>query len=154
MNGYELFGAGIVTQEGHYHPLHAMIFVEIWYKSLYNGWISFLKRCLKKTKAWLVIIDRGFKNQYFLQAILQAGRQFLIRIDEDMLVLIEDIVQIKKDEMRKKGRKKKFPGRVSVKINKQILKQKGVRDLAVNNLPILISFSPCTSSEKLRHIII
>jgi len=131
-----------------------MIFVEIWYKSLYNGWISFLKRCLKKTKAWLVIIDRGFKNQYFLQAILQAGRQFLIRIDEDMLVLIEDIVQIKKDEMRKKGRKKKFPGRVSVKINKQILKQKGVRDLAVNNLPILISFSPCTSSEKLRHIII
>ena len=131
-NGYELFGAGIVTQEGHYYALHAMIFVEFWYKSLYNGWISFLKRCLKKTKAWLVIIDRGFKNQYFLQAILQAGRQFLIRIDDDMLVMLEDIVQVKKDGM-KKGKKKKFPGRVSVKINQQILKQKGVIEIKMND---------------------
>lgn len=128
VNGYELFWAGIVTQEGYYYSLHTMIFIEKWYKSIFNWWIYFLKRCLKKTKAWLVIIDRWFKNQYFLQAILQANRQFLIRIDDTMLMLLEDIVQIKKDapkkNQKKKWRKKKFPGRVSIKISKHIHKEK------------------------------
>jgi len=43
---------------------------------------------------------------------------------------------------------------VVARLHKKYTDNGWLRDLAVNNLPILISFSPCTSSEKLRHIII
>lgn len=126
VNGYEMFGAGIVTAEGQYYPLDIMIYLEEKYKSLFCGWIKFLKKCLKKTKAKLVVMDRGFKNQYLMQSILQAGRNFLIRIDDNMLVLLEDFLLLKKDTKKRKGRKKKFPGKVSVSIKKKILKPKEV----------------------------
>lgn len=132
VNGYEMFGAGIVTAEGHYYPLDILIYLEEKYKSLFCGWIKFLKKCLKKTKAKLVVIDRGFKNQYFLRAILQTGRNFLIRIDDSMLVLLADFLQFKKDKKKKRGRKKKFPGRKSISIKKQILKKKETLTIKTN----------------------
>jgi hypothetical protein len=128
--GVELFGAGIVTTEGKYYPLDMKVYEPKKWYSLYQAWISFLNRCLEKTKAKLVVIDRGFRNQYFLRTILDAGRGFLIRIDDDMLVLLDDYLEIRRSRVssqrkgkRKRGRKKKFKTKYQVKIKKQITKK-------------------------------
>lgn len=74
----------------------------------------------------LIIIDRGFQNKYFLKTILNHKRNFLIRIGADMMLLMDDIFQLQKDNQKKKGRKKKFPGKITAKISKQIKKTKGI----------------------------
>jgi len=135
VNGYELFGAAIVTAGGYHYPLHVMLFFPEKWRSVFCGWISFLRRCLRKTKAKLVVIDRGFRNKYFLHAIREAKRHFLVRVDESISGLFPELLRTKKKrnrkgggaEKRRRGRKKKFPGRSSLSLTAHLKKSKDVR---------------------------
>jgi hypothetical protein len=85
--GYEVFGAAVRGRDLTY-PLGLKIYeAEKWW-SVWQAWIHFLKWCLKRTRAMLVIVDRGFRNGYFLQAILQENRNFLLRVQKDLSIWI------------------------------------------------------------------
>jgi len=61
-----------------------------------------------------------------LKTILNEGREFLVRIDDTMTILIKDKKQEIKDNNRQRGRKKVFPGRKSVSIASIIKKKKAI----------------------------
>lgn len=107
VSGYEVFGAAIVTASGITYPLTLKIYDPRKWDSVFQAWIKFLRWCLRRTKAMLVVVDRGFRNAFFLAAIIAEGRQFLVRVTVTMPVLVkaETILQ------KKRGRQPCFPGR-------------------------------------------
>jgi Transposase DDE domain len=105
--GYEVFGAAIVTAEGDKYPLTLKIFDPRKWDSVFQGWIKFLRWCLRRTKAMLVVVDKGFRNSFLLAAVLAEGRQFLVRVT----ITIPVWVKTGKKHEKKRGRQPRFPGR-------------------------------------------
>lgn len=102
--GYEAFGAAVRGKSLTYVLGLKIYEPEKWW-SVWQAWIHFLKWCLKRTKAMLVIVDRGFRNGYFLQAILQEKRNFLVRAQKDLSIWI---CAKKNFKSRKKADKRDF----------------------------------------------
>lgn len=128
VNGLALFGASIRTTEGKRYPLDFMLFVEKQWLSQWKAWQAFAEHLSHMTKGMLWILDRGFRNQYFLAHILKLKRLFLIRVSISLNVLIpmtqkEIKAQEKKDKLKKqRGRKKQFPNRKLVSVEKWMKK--------------------------------
>jgi hypothetical protein len=87
VNGYEAFGAAVRGRDLTYALGLKIYEPEKWW-SVWQAWIHFLKWCLKRTKSMLVIVDRGFRNGYFLQAILQEKRNFLVRAQKELSIWV------------------------------------------------------------------
>lgn len=105
VNGYEAFGAA-VRGRGATYPLGLKTYQAEKWKSIWQAWIDFLKWCLERTKSKLVIVDRGFRNGYFLQTILEAKRNFLVRAQQDLVMWV---VSKKNGKKRKEGDSQGFP---------------------------------------------
>lgn len=108
VNGYEAFGAAVLTATGIVYPLRLILFLPEQWLSQWHAWKIFLSWCFCNTKAWLVVIDRGFRNSHFLSAILQKKREFLVRATHTMPVWVPFKHKEKKHQ---RGRKKRFPNR-------------------------------------------
>lgn len=114
--GYEVFGAAVRGKSVTYVLALKIYEAEKWW-SLWQAWIHFLKWCLKHTKAMLVIVDRGFRNGYFLQAILQEKRNFLVRVQKDLSIWI---FSQKKLQKQKKGRRERFAERIKISLQTKL----------------------------------
>jgi len=108
VNGYEAFGAAVLTLTGIVYPLRLMLFLPERWLSQWHAWKNFLSWCFKTTKAWLVVIDRGFRNPYLLAFILRKKREFLVRATHTMPVWVP---MKRKEKKHCRGRKKRFSDR-------------------------------------------
>ena len=132
VNGLALFGASIRTAEGKRYPLDFMLFVEKRWLSQWKGWEAFAEHISHMTKGVLFILDRGFRNHYFLAHILKLKRLFLIRVSASLNVLIpmaekeiraqEKVDKLKNGKGKRRGRKKQFPHRKLISVEKWIKK--------------------------------
>lgn len=61
------------------------------FRSLWQGWLRILRRVFVYSKAKMVVLDAGFRNQYLLKFIMQNGRHFLIRVTGSMVIRSNDI---------------------------------------------------------------
>lgn len=110
VNGYEAFGAAVLTATGIVYPLRLMIFLPEKWLSQWHAWIVFLRWCFAHTQAWLVLVDRGFRNAALLGDILRKKREFLVRASLKMPVWLPLETKTKRGQ-RKHGRRKRFPNR-------------------------------------------
>lgn len=121
--GYEVFGAAIVTTGGIKYPLTLKIFDVRKWESVFQAWIKFLRWCLRRTKAMLVVVDKGFRNAFLLAAILAESRQFLVRVTITMPVWT--LMQEKYE--KKRGRQLRFPGREKKPVQKILDHRTGMK---------------------------
>lgn len=124
VRGYEAFGAAIVTASGITYPLRLLLHLPSKRKTLWQAWSVFLHWCLRHTKAWLVVVDRGFRNAFFLAIILCAQREFLVRATITMPVWVP---AERKPSRKKRGRKKRFPNREKKSVRQALRGQPGIR---------------------------
>lgn len=123
VRGYGVFGAAIVTKTGITYPLRLLLHLPSASKTVWQAWTVFLRWCLRYTKAWLVVVDRGFRNPFFLRAILNARREFLVRASITMPLWLS----VKREQQRKKrGRKKRFPGREKKSVAQALRRHQGI----------------------------
>lgn len=53
-----------------------------------HAWRKFIARVCAQTKAWIVVIDSGFREANMCKWITQViGKHFLVRIDNDAYIL-------------------------------------------------------------------
>lgn len=90
-NGYYFYLASIV------HPKYSHSSIADWlliapkayqFRSLWRGWMRILRRIFTYSKAKMVVLDAGFRNQYLLRFIMQNRRHFLIRATGSMIVSV------------------------------------------------------------------
>jgi hypothetical protein len=111
--GYEAFGAAIVTRAGITYPLRVLLHLPSQSQTLWQAWRVFLRWCFAHTKARLIVVDRGFRNPFFLAMILRAKREFLVRASRTMAVWVP---VKKKPQKKRRGRRKRFPGREKMNV--------------------------------------
>ena len=90
VNWLEVFWASIITKTEIRYMLNLVIFFKKLVKNskdirkwslLSEAWRKFIEKTLKNTKAWLVILDSGFKWANTCKRIFQVmKRHFLVRI--------------------------------------------------------------------------
>lgn len=89
-DGYYFYVASIVNLKRSHSYIADWILIApkaYHFKSMWMGWFRLLKRIFALTKAKLIVLDAGFRNQYLLQFIRRNGRFFLIRVTGDMMLL-------------------------------------------------------------------
>lgn len=121
--GYEVFGAAIVTASGIKYPLALKVYDPRKWDSVFQAWIKFLRWCLKRTKAVLVVVDKGFRNSFLLAAILEESRQFLVRVTYTMPVWM----LTKKKKEKKRGRQPRFPDREKLSVQNILDHREGIK---------------------------
>ena len=126
VTGYELCAASVVTLTGIKYVFDFLLYTkkEADSEGKYQIWIRLLKEVFQKTQAWLVILDSGFRNQYLLKFIIDAKRDFLIRV----LGTSHLIVKNKKKSIPLQKIKKGAPAQIhrSGKTIIRIWEQKGI----------------------------
>ena len=81
VNGFHLYGASIQTKTGRKYILDFMLFFKEKWLSEFDAWISFATKVAKKSKAWILVLDRGFRNRSLLNHIYhKLKRMFLVRL--------------------------------------------------------------------------
>lgn len=116
VNGFYLFGASIMTPKGQKYILDFKLFFKKNYLSETEAWVKFTSKVVKKTKAFLFILDSGFRGKYFCKYLFEiCRRHFLIRIDKNQLILVKNDFLLKNG--KKRGRKAKYPNYDKFKIN-------------------------------------
>ena len=121
--GYEVFGAAIVTSSGIKYPFALKVYDPRKWDSVFQAWIKFLRWCLKRTKAMLVVVDKGFRNSFLLAAILDEGRQFLVRVTYTMPVWM----LTEKKREKKRGRQPRFPDREKRSVQNILDHREGIK---------------------------
>jgi len=100
VNGLKFFGASIQTKTGRKYILDFSLYVSSLWKSEREAWKVFMTTVAKKSKAWLFVLDSGFRGQYIAKHIFTTlKRTFLIRI------LPSQYVWVKRKRPRKGLRK-------------------------------------------------
>jgi len=112
VNGLMILGTSVRTKEGRCYLPDVKLFLKGEWKSEWEAWMSFANRVAKMAKGRLWILDRGFRNQYFLAHILSLKRLFLVRVSLSLNVLLAvKSGQVKPIKKRRYGRQKHFPNR-------------------------------------------
>jgi len=124
VNGFMIFGASIRTNEDRRYLLDIRLFLKTKWKSEWQAWQYFAKHIANITKGKLWILDRGFRNQYFLASILKLKRLFLVRVSLSLNVLIP--TKARQSKSLKQGRQKQFPDRELISTKKWIRKHKPI----------------------------
>jgi len=81
VNGFHLYGASVQTKTGRKYILDFMLFLKSKWLSEFDAWISFVTTVAKKSKAWILVLDRGFRNRSLVHHIYHTlKRMFLVRL--------------------------------------------------------------------------
>mgnify|MGYP007063688356 CR=1 FL=1 len=109
VNWLEVFWASIITKNKMRYMLNLWIFFKKLilnskdkrkWSLLNEAWRKFIEKTLTNTKAWLVILDAGFKWANTCKRIFQVmKRHFLVRIDQTQLFFDENNNRFKIQEM-------------------------------------------------------
>lgn len=101
--GYEFCAAAIVTTNGMKYLWDYLLYTkkEADSEGKFQIWIRLIKKLVKSTKAWLFILDAGFRNKYFLSEILKTKRDFLIRLTPTMKLLLNTGKEIHLSKVRR-----------------------------------------------------
>jgi len=127
VNGLHLLGASIRTNEGKRYLLDTDLFVKGEWLSEWKAWKYFAKQITGMSRGLLFILDRGFRNKYFLSSVLSLKRLFLVRVSLSINALIPARGRKTKRAEKKVGRKKEFPDRTLISTKKWISKHKPIR---------------------------
>lgn len=91
VNGFHLYGASVQTKTGRKYILDFLLFFKSVWLSEFSAWKSFAKTVSKKSRAWIFVMDRGFRNKYLLDYIFHTlKRMFLVRLNSSQHVLLPD----------------------------------------------------------------
>lgn len=109
VNGFYLFGASVITNHGTKYIIDFTLFFAKQWLSATEAWKAFAQRIVEKTSAWIIIVDSGLKGKYFCSYIYKnLKRHFLIRLDTNHTLLIDNKEYLLKSGKKKRGRKKKY----------------------------------------------
>lgn len=109
VNGIKLFGASVHTKAGMKYVFDFLLFIKSRWKSEFEAWMNFLEKVEAKTKAWLFVFDRGFRNKYLADHVFhKLKRMFLMRLSASQMVLVHD--QKKGKKRRRKEPRYRVPG--------------------------------------------
>lgn len=101
VNGLKFFGASVQTKTGLKYILDFSLYFSRLWKSETEAWKVFMTTVAKKSKAWLFVLDSGFRSQYIAQHIYKTLRRtFLVRILPSQCVWVKR--KRKKSCMRKR----------------------------------------------------
>ncbi len=90
VNGFHLYGASVQTKTGRKYILDFMLFLKLKWWSEFEAWISFATKVAVKSKAWILVLDRGFRNKYLLNHIYhKLRRMFLVRLCDTQHVIFK-----------------------------------------------------------------
>lgn len=90
VNGFHLYGASVQTKTGRKYILDFMLFFKAKWWSEFEAWISFATKVAIKSKAWILVLDRGFRNKYLIKHIYhQLKRMFLVRLCDTQHVILK-----------------------------------------------------------------
>jgi hypothetical protein len=90
VNGLQLFGASVQTKTGRKYIFDFMLFLKAKWLSEFDGWKSFSTTVVKKSKAWILVLDRGFRNKYLMNHIYhKLKRMFLVRLSHTQHVILK-----------------------------------------------------------------
>lgn len=90
VNGFQLYGASVQTKHGRKYILDFMLYFKSKWLSEFDAWISFATKVVEKSKAWILVLDRGFRNKYLLNHIYhKLKRMFLVRLSASQHVIYE-----------------------------------------------------------------
>lgn len=127
VNGLMIFGASIRTKENYRYLLDVNIFLKGEWKSEWEAWMRFADHIASITKGLLWILDRGFRNKYFLSHVLKLKRLFLVRVSLSLNVLLPARDrQAEQAAYKKRGRQKQFQGRKMTSVKKWTAKHKAI----------------------------
>jgi len=88
VNGFHLYGASVQTKTGRKYILDFMLYFKAKWLSEFDAWISFATKVATKSKAWILVLDRGFRNKYLLHHIYhKLKRMFLVRLSDTQHVI-------------------------------------------------------------------
>jgi len=88
VNGFHLYGASIQTKTGRKYILDFMLFFKEKWLSEFDAWISFATKVAEKSKAWIIVLDRGFRNRSLMDHIYhKLKRMFLVRLNATQHVI-------------------------------------------------------------------
>ncbi|MFY9558655.1 MAG: transposase [Terriglobales bacterium] len=105
--GYRLLGLLIVNQKrGIRYMLDLMPLTTKTdnFRSIWRSWIRLIGRNLAHIKAKVFVFDAGFRNQYLLKFIRNAGKQFVIRVLASMVLETAD-GKVKLGTLRRKTKR-------------------------------------------------
>lgn len=74
------------------------------FKSIWRSWMRLIQRNLGHIKAKIFVFDAGFRNQYLLRCVRNAGKHFVIRVLATML-LTTSAGKIKLEILRKHAKR-------------------------------------------------
>ena len=119
VNWIELFWASIVTNNGLKYMLSIEIFSKIkninllknkWDSEINSAWRSFINKTIKQTKAWLIVLDSGFKWAEMCRNILEnCKRHFLVRISAEQIFYDQNWKRFKISKLLQKKNAMYFP---------------------------------------------
>lgn len=90
VNGFHLYGASVQTKTGRKYILDFMLFLKSKWLSEFDAWISFATTVAKKSKAWILVLDRGFRNRSLVHHIYHTlKRMFLVRLCDTQHVILK-----------------------------------------------------------------
>jgi hypothetical protein len=90
VNGFHLYGASVQTKTGRKYILDFMLFFKSKWWSEFDAWISFATKVVAKSKAWILVLDRGFRNKYLIKHIYhKLKRMFLARLCDTQHVILK-----------------------------------------------------------------
>lgn len=90
VNGFHLYGASVQTKTGRKYILDFMLFFKSKWLSEFDAWKSFAGTVATKSKAWILVLDRGFRNRSLINHIYHVlKRMFLVRLSATQHVIRE-----------------------------------------------------------------
>lgn len=101
--GYHLLGLLIVNQKRNIRYVLDILPLTTKtdnFRSIWRSWMRLIQRNLSHMKAKVFVFDAGFRNQYLLKCVRNAGKHFVIRILASML-LVTPAGKIKLGTLRK-----------------------------------------------------
>lgn len=88
VNSFHLYGASVQTKTGRKYILDFMLYLKSKWLSEFDAWISFATKVAEKSKAWILVLDRGFRNRSLLNHIYHTlKRMFLVRLSATQHVI-------------------------------------------------------------------
>lgn len=105
--GYRLFGLAIMNPaRGIRYVLDTLLVTTKHdnFRSLWTLWMRLVRRNLSRVKALVFVLDAGFRNQYLLRFLHDAGKHFVVRVLGSM-VLEAGNDTVKLGEARKRAKR-------------------------------------------------
>ena len=118
VNWFNLFWASILTSKWLKYVLNVKLFFSETFLSTTEAWKDFAASVVKKTNAWIFLLDSWYKWAFFCSYIYKVlKRQFLVRIDTNHTMLIDNRKNSLPDWRKKKRwRSPRYPGFLEQKI--------------------------------------